>query len=185
MNQLYELGLTPAVTVIIMACVVVWLAEQSSGHRLIGKLQLEPQNMRGRGYTWFTSLFTHAIAVPHLLFNMFALYRVGPTLESYLGTEAFLVVYFVAGFAGNALFYFWTKNKHQRSAAVGASGAIYGLIGAVGVIVLMNGGDMSYVVQSFVSMIIYSFISRGICWQAHVGGFIAGGISAALLLGMI
>lgn len=168
--------ITPAAGSIIAVCVVAYLYELVTKGQTINKYAFNPSKALSNPITWFTSLFLHAMTPLHLLFNMFALYNTGPILEKYLGTPLFLVVYFASGFGGNFVYYLWAKSKRSRNVAVGASGAIYGLVGALGVLTYLAGGNMNYLISSFASMLLWSFSSRGIAWQAHLGGFITGGM---------
>jgi membrane associated rhomboid family serine protease len=75
-------------------------------------------------YPWFTSLFIHASA-SHLFFNMLGLYFFGRVLEPEVKRKWFLAIYFASGLLGNLVFLFTTPGI-----VVGASGAIFGLMGA-------------------------------------------------------
>ncbi len=131
----------------------------------------------------FTSLFLHA-GIIHILFNMWALWLVGGFLESALGRGKFLVVYFISGFAGSAL----VLLTLSPNPVVGASGAIFGLFGALAVHAFFNRGDFQS--QAFLRQIlfiivlnlVFTFALGGISWQAHIGGLIGG---AATMFAMI
>jgi membrane associated rhomboid family serine protease len=124
------------------------------------------------GAVWqlLTSTFTH-VAMLHLFFNMFSLYVLGPQLEHAFGRARFIALYLLSGLAGSALVY-WTSSGFGDT--LGASGAIFGLMGTVLVIVLRTRsqaqGLLLWVALSFA----YSFIVPNISWQGHLGGFIGG-----------
>jgi membrane associated rhomboid family serine protease len=124
------------------------------------------------GAVWevLTSMFTH-IAFLHLFFNCLSLYVLGPQLEQVFGRARFLALYLLSGLAGSALVY-WTSN--DAGDTLGASGAVFGLMAAVLVIVLRTRtaaqGLLLWVGLSFV----YSFVVPNISWQGHLGGFIGG-----------
>ncbi len=80
-----------------------------------------------------TPIFLHA-SVPHILFNMYALFTLGPALEKYYGHVNFLRFYLICGFAGNVVSHVFSKN----SLSVGASTAIFGLIAAQAMFFLKN-----------------------------------------------
>ena len=128
----------------------------------------------GAPWELLTAMFTH-VEIWHLGFNMLVLYTLGPQLEAVLGRARYLAVYLVSGLAGGALV-LWAGSVHGGT--VGASGAIFGLMGALLVLALRVHGDvrgiLTWIGINFVITFLFGFIS----WQAHVGGFVAG-----LLLG--
>jgi membrane associated rhomboid family serine protease len=131
----------------------------------------------------FTSLFLHA-GIFHVAFNMWALWVVGEFLEAAVGRGKFLILYFVSGFAGSVL----VLATLSMSPVVGASGAIFGLFGALAVHAYFFRRDLQS--QAFLRQIlfiivinlVFTFAFGGISWQAHVGGLLAG---AATMLAMI
>ncbi len=134
----------------------------------------------------FTSMFLHS-GIIHLAFNMYALWIVGGFIESAVGRGKFLLVYFVSGFAGSVLVLLaGTPNV----TVVGASGAIFGLFGALAVHAFLNRGRdfqsralLGNVLFLLVINLVFSF-TGGISWQAHIGGLIAGaGTMLAMMLG--
>ena len=93
-------------------------------------LAFVPANALAMPWTIVTSMFLHSGAL-HLFFNMWALFIFGPVLERVIGGKRLLALYLVAGIIGNvgfSLFY------PSATAGVGASGAIYGLVGALAVL---------------------------------------------------
>ncbi|AWZ49242.1 hypothetical protein C3495_10640 [Clostridiaceae bacterium 14S0207] len=76
-------------------------------------------------YRFITCMFLHG-GVAHVFFNMYALYAIGPVVENVYGTKNFLIIYFIAGLTASILSSF-TLN----GVAIGASGAIFGVLGAV------------------------------------------------------
>ena len=85
-----------------------------------------------------TSAFTH-VEVWHIGFNMLALWVLGPQLELALGRARFLALYFLSALAGSALVY-WLGGT--TTATLGASGAVFGLMGALLVLALKVGGNV-------------------------------------------
>jgi membrane associated rhomboid family serine protease len=134
------------------------------------------------GGAWWqlvTSMFTH-VEIWHIGFNMLALWVLGPQLELALGRVRFLALYFGAGLAGSAMVY-WLAPTYQFS--LGASGAIFGLMGALLIIAVKVRGN----VQSILGWIGINFLitvaGRGyISWQAHLGGFLGGLALTAILV---
>ena len=80
-----------------------------------------------------TPIFLHG-SITHLLFNMYALYAIGPELEAFYGHRDFLIFYLITGFAGNVLSYIASPN----TLSVGASTSLFGMIAAQGFIVYKN-----------------------------------------------
>lgn len=82
----------------------------------------------GQWYRFFTPVFLHA-SLSHLLINSYSLYNCGPSVESWFGKKRFLALYAFSGLSGNALSFLCSP-----APAVGASGAIFGLVGAMAVL---------------------------------------------------
>ncbi|HEY2042574.1 MAG TPA: rhomboid family intramembrane serine protease [Jatrophihabitans sp.] len=124
-----------------------------------------------------TSAFVH-IGPIHLIFNMFALYMMGPGLERLLGWWRFLAIYLIAGFGGSvAVLIFDSRGS------AGASGAIFGLFAAALLLSRVVGFDtrpiLITVVLNFVITFSVPFISK---W-GHIGGFVCGGLATLAVLG--
>lgn len=128
----------------------------------------------------FTAMFLHG-STTHLIFNMWALWLFGPALERRFGTVPFGALYLAAGINGAALF---AGINSGPAIAVGASGAIFGLFGAL----LLNAYRQRHTVAGraiFSQLVLLlginlmlPFIVSGIAWEAHVGGLIAGFVIA-------
>jgi len=132
----------------------------------------------GAPWQLLTSVFTH-VAVLHIAFNMLALWVLGPQLEAILGRARFLAVYLVSGLVGSALVY-WLSDP--TGSTLGASGAIFGLMGALLVLVIRMGGQVNQVVVWIGINFVFTVLNVGsISWQGHVGGFL-GGVALTLLL---
>ena len=125
-----------------------------------------------------TSMFTH-VQVVHIGFNMLALWVLGPQLELVLGRLRFIAVYLLSGLVGSAVVYLFSA---QTTPTLGASGAIFGLMGALLVLALKVGSDVSQLlVWIGINFAITFFAGANISWQGHVGGFL-GGIALAWVL---
>lgn len=130
----------------------------------------------GAYYQLVTSMFTH-VQLFHIGFNMFALYALGPQLELVVGRARFIALYLLSGLAGSALVYWGDRG------AFGASGAIFGLMGALLIVALKVHGDvrgiLTWIGINFV--ITFVFISS-ISWEGHLGGFVGGTAVGAVLI---
>ncbi|GCB47692.1 rhomboid family intramembrane serine protease [Streptomyces sp. NL15-2K] len=125
----------------------------------------------GEWYRLVTSMFTHQ-EIWHIAFNMLSLWWLGGPLEAALGRARYLALYFVSGLAGSALAYLLTS---PTTATLGASGAIFGLFGATGVLMRRLNYDLRPIIALLVINLIFTFNPGfNISWQAHIGGLIAG-----------
>ncbi len=136
---------------------------------------------KGETYRLLTAVFLH-FGIIHLLFNCFYLFQVGPNVEHIYGTEKFIIIYVVAGLAGNVASFFFL---HEMVRSVGASGALYGLIGtyvAFGLRSRQKDVTKRAVGFAITMFLIGLFIGPGINHYAHLFGFL-GGLGMAYFLG--
>ncbi len=133
-----------------------------------------------RPWTFITSIFLHA-NFPHLFFNMFALFMFGLFLESRIGPRHYLILFFLAGIFGS-IGYMITASDPSIP-AIGASGAIYGILGASAVlmprmIVWVMGIPMPMVAAAFLWVVLELLglfsAASGIAHAAHLGGIVVG-----------
>ncbi len=118
-----------------------------------------------------TSVFTHLTFI-HLAVNMVSLFVIGPILEQVLGRARFLVVYGIAGLAGSASVMWLTS---PESSTVGASGALFGLMGAILLLSYKAKGNYRQVLIVLGANIAYTLFFVGtISWQGHFGGLVGG-----------
>jgi membrane associated rhomboid family serine protease len=165
----------PVVTYALIAINVLTFVLQISMGDLEKQLALWPPAVAdGQLYRLVTSAFVHYGAT-HLLLNMWALYVVGPPLEMLLGRLRFGALYALSLLGGSVLVYLLTLN----TATAGASGAVFGLFGAMFVVAKRLNFDMRWVVVVIVINLAFTFVSRGISWQGHVGGLVTGALVAA------
>ena len=138
-----------------------------------------PAVARGDDYRLISAAFVH-YGLLHLAFNMYALYLIGGVFERYAG-RAFAAVYFVSALAGS----FGALLVTPNSPTVGASGAIFGLMGALFVFERQRG--MSLLGGSIGGLILINllitFAIPGISAGGHIGGLIGGGLVGFALSG--
>lgn len=109
--------------------IAVFLLQGAVGSRLLmAGAKVNSEIAAGQWHRLFTPMFLHASA-SHLLVNAFSLYSTGPSVESWFGRRRFAALYLASGIAGNLLSFLCTPTP-----SVGASGAIFGLVGATGVL---------------------------------------------------
>jgi membrane associated rhomboid family serine protease len=131
----------------------------------------------GDWYRLISSAFLHeplttGYGIFHILFNMWALYVVGPALEQMLGRVRFLAVYLVSALGGSVAYF--VIAPPNAGPAIGASGAIFGLFGAWFILARRLRLDARMVVVLIGINLVISFTFAGIAWQDHIGGLIAG-----------
>ena len=133
----------------------------------------------GEWWRAITSMFLHA-GFAHVGFNMWALYLFGPALERRYGSLPFATLYLAAGLGGSALYHLIGRSNP----AVGASGAIFGLMGAL-IVVLYDQRHTPVGRAIFSQLIVLLAINlalplviQNIAWEAHLGGLLAGGAVA-------
>ncbi|MFF0725001.1 rhomboid family intramembrane serine protease [Streptomyces sp. NPDC004134] len=124
----------------------------------------------GQYYRLLSSVFLHE-EVAHIVLNMLALWFLGPPLEAALGRLRFVTLYLLSGLGGSALFYLVAA---PNDAALGASGAIFGLFGATAVLMRRMNYDMRPVLVLLAINLVFTFTWSGIAWQGHIGGLVIG-----------
>jgi membrane associated rhomboid family serine protease len=188
-------GLMPTqvgqVTRILIALNIVAYIAQQVSNEFTSRFALRPDGPAGLGlpfpdsliggvadgqyYRLITSAFLHANLL-HIFFNMFALLVVGPTLEAALGRLRFVALYMLSALGGSTLAYLLMP---PNGTVVGASGAIFGLFGALFVITRRTGTDSGGIVALIGINLVLSFALPNISWQGHLGGLITGTAIAA------
>ena len=160
---------------LIAANVAVFLLQLTS-QPVVYRLALIPLLVAaGDYYRLFTSAFVH-FGLVHLLFNMWALYVLGPPLEQHLGRLRFATLYGLSALGGSALVYLFSPAAVPTA---GASGAVFGLFAATFVAAKRLNLDVRWVVTLIVVNLVITFSIPGISWQGHLGGLITGGLVAA------
>lgn len=139
----------------------------------------------GEYYRMVTSIFMH-FGFEHLLNNMISLGFLGWQLEREVGKIKFLLIYFGSGIAGNVLSGIWEMFTGDYAVSAGASGAVFGIIGALLYIAMRNHGRIGDISgRGLLFMVVLSlyhgFTSTGVDNMAHIGGFLAGLILGILL----
>ena len=125
-----------------------------------------------------TSAFTH-VEIWHIGFNMLALWFLGPQLELAIGRARFLALYLISALAGSTLVY-WVAPVDGST--LGASGAIFGLMGALLVLAFKVGGNMQPILMWIGLNFLITVVGRGfISWEGHLGGFLGGALIALVL----
>ena len=133
----------------------------------------------GEYYRLLTSVFLHG-SLLHLLFNMYVLYVLGPTMERILGHSRFALLFLVSGLGGAVASYALSA---PTTLSVGASGAIFGVMGALAVAGRRLRFDITMVLVLIAINLVIGFVfAAGIDWRAHVGSLVTGAAMAAVLV---
>ncbi len=135
-------------------------------------------------YRLITSMFLHG-SIIHLGFNMYALYILGPVVERYYGKSKFLLIYFVSGILGNL---FSCLFASELTYSLGASGAIFGLLGSIAYFTYyyratLQGLLKSQIIPTIAANLLIGFMLPGIDVSAHIGGLV-GGLLVSMGLGI-
>jgi membrane associated rhomboid family serine protease len=168
----------PVTYALIAINVLIYLIGTSQGmnnpNGLYAKLWLDaPQLHDGGWWRLVTTMFLHA-SVLHIAFNMFALWVIGRPVEQYLGSARYIGLYFVSGLAGSA-----GALVQTPGVTVGASGAIFGILGAMLIIEWqatgrLAGNAMTLIVLNLVLGFAFNGVGGNISIGGHIGGLIGG-----------
>ena len=141
---------------------------------------------QGEWWRLCSAMFLHS-GLMHVLMNMIGLYTAGVVVERIYGSRLFLIIYFASGLLGNALALNYSA---QNAVSVGASGAVFGVAGALLVAVFQHRDKLPEMFsrQTMSGMgvfVLYSLINgfshQGIDNAAHIGGLIGGCLAAVIL----
>lgn len=140
---------------------------------------------QGKYSPLFTSMFLH-FGFSHLVNNMVMLLVIGWNLELEIGRIKFLIIYFASGFCGNIASVLWDLHTGQYAVSAGASGAIFGITGALLYVAIRNRGQIGNVTGRGLTLMValslyYGFSSGGVDNYAHIGGLVSGFVLAVLL----
>jgi rhomboid protease GluP len=162
--------------------ILVWLAMTLAGGSTDSQVLLDfgakygPAILRGEYWRLFTSMFLH-IGIMHLGLNSYALYALGPEVERFFGRGRYLVIYLLSGFLSSITSYLISSNL-----AAGASGAIFGMVGALAAFYLherealgtLGQRRLNNLVSVVVINLIIGFTVPNIDNAAHIGGLVVG-----------
>ena len=139
-----------------------------------------PVGIAANGDYWslLSSAFLHG-SILHIAFNMYVLFVMGPTLERVLGHARFAVLYLLAALGGAVASYLFSD---LNTVSVGASGAIFGLMGAFVVAGRRLRYDITQVLVLLAINLAFGFIQPNVDWRAHLGGLVVGALVAAIFV---
>jgi membrane associated rhomboid family serine protease len=176
---------------IIALCVIVyvlqWLlpADWIYQNLAYANVYAEPQWGEFEPWRMLTAAFLHSQGfVLHIVLNMYMLWIFGQALEPLLGRIRFLALYLISAIGGSVGYLVLTPGYVPGvplTGVVGASGAIFGLFGAMLLVQRHRGGDTRQLWILIIINGVIGFVVPQIAWQAHLGGLIAGGLCAAVI----
>ena len=170
----------PVTLLLIAVNVVVFIISKGGSDAFIRRWGEAPAAVQlGDTYRLFTSPWIH-LSIVHIGLNMLSLYVVGQPVEAAIGKVRYLLLYLGAAMGGSVAYFLLAP---PTVLGVGASGAIFGVFGALFVVARKRGLQTGGIVGLIAINLIYGFVVPGIGWQAHIGGLVAGtGIAAGFLL---
>ena len=188
MENIKRYGVTAALiilNILVFFAVELTGSSEDTAHMLRCGAAYGPLILEGSEYYRIvTSMFLH-FGMRHLLNNMLVLGVLGERLEPAVGHVRFLLIYLLAGIGGNLVSLFIGMRSGDPAVSAGASGAVFGLMGAILYLVLRNRGrfaDLS--MQRMAVMIGFSvylgFADGGVDNAAHLGGLACGFLAAML-----
>jgi membrane associated rhomboid family serine protease len=173
----------PVVTyTLIGLSVAVYLLQMLIGvNKAAGNWGMWPIGIAANGEWWrlLSAAFLHGSFL-HIAFNMYVLFALGPTLERILGHYRYLILYVLSAIGGSVASYVISD---MNTVSVGASGAIFGLMGALVVAGRKLRYDITQVLVLIGINIAIGFLpGTGVDWRAHLGGLITGAVVAAIFV---
>ena len=169
----------PAITYAILVLnVMIFVFGIAYGHQndminMFGNNYLLVRN--GEFYRLFTCMFLHSNLL-HLVCNMYALWMLGPTVERYYGRLKYSFIYIASGLLGSL---FSCAFMGENSISIGASGAIFGLMGSIAYFTFyyratLQGTVRNQIIPVIVANLLIGVLVPGIDMSAHIGGLVAG-----------
>jgi rhomboid protease GluP len=157
------------------------LAPSNAALEALGGAGTEPWRL-GQWWTIFTAVYLHG-SILHILFNVLWIRQLGPAVEQLFGPARLMVIFTAAGAVG-----FVVSNWVGHPFTIGASGAVFGLLGAIVAFGKKRGGTFGAMVlrqygYMALMMFVLSFFIRAVNNAAHAGGFV-GGLLAGLVMSL-
>ena len=166
-----KFGGAPVTYTLLATIVVVFIAQWLTGGLVTNLALYFPPVTLEQPWRMITALFVHSErSLFHILFNGYSLWVLGTLLERLLGSGRFALLFFLSGLGGSVMV-LWLG---FGSAVIGASGAIFGLFGALLVVQQSFGATNPQLLIVLVLNLVLGFIVPGVSWQAHIGGLLTG-----------
>ncbi|KAK3184863.1 hypothetical protein Dsin_032149 [Dipteronia sinensis] len=170
--------------ILLAANILIYIAQiASQGKLMLWGAKINSLIDKGQFWRLATSSLLHA-NIAHLMVNCYSLNSIGPTVESICGPRRYLAVYFCSAIASST-----TSYQFCKVPAVGASGAIFGLVGSLAVFIMRHRGmveggreELQHIAQVIFFNMAIGFIFKGIDNWGHLGGLL-GGVAMSWFLG--
>jgi membrane associated rhomboid family serine protease len=170
---------TPVTKFLSISLIAIFLLQELTGTLLVKSFALfAPLVTSGEWWRLITAGFLHG-SILHLIFNVYILWVIGSQLESIVRNIKFIVIYFVSLLGGSLASYLFSP---FGSYSIGASGAIFGLMGAMVVVGRKRNLDISQITTLVAINVVIGFVLSGIDWRAHLGGLAAGAVITWVLI---
>jgi membrane associated rhomboid family serine protease len=172
-NRLRLPQASPVTSGLLVINVLIWLGQISPwGYLFTNRMFFAPLFAPWEPWRMLTAGFVHDWSSPwHILLNSYAIWIFGRQLEPMLGKLRFLVLY-LTSIIGGSVAVLWLSDP--QTPVVGASGALFGLMGAYFIIIKTIGGNSSTIFGLIAINLVMGFFVSGISWEGHLGGLITG-----------
>lgn len=174
---------TPYITYILIFINILFYILSIISNSFYNSMVLNPSKiLNGEYYRLLSCIFMHG-GIIHLLCNMYCLYVIGPQVESFFGKIKYIVIYLLSGIIGSLM-----SLSITNSISLGASGAIFGLLGSILYFgyhyrVYLSQALKSQIIPIILLNLFLGFILNGVDNAAHIGGLI-GGVLATMMVGV-
>jgi membrane associated rhomboid family serine protease len=170
---------TPVTKFLSISLIAIFLLQELTGTLLVKSFALfAPLVTSGEWWRLISAGFLHG-SIIHLLFNVYILWVIGSQLESIVGNIKFIIIYFVSLLGGSVASYLFSP---FGSYSIGASGAIFGLMGSMLVVGRKRNLDISQITTLVAINVVIGFVLSGIDWRAHLGGLATGAFITWVLI---
>lgn len=177
----------PIITILLVVVnIIVFLLCTPMGNMMynVGSLSIVYVIGNGEYYRLISCMFLHA-GIEHLFNNMLMLYFLGSMLEKEVGHVFYLVLYFIAGIGSGIVSMLYEYITGQVMLSVGASGAIFGIIGAMLLLIIIHKGryggiSLRRMIIGIIYMLYSGFRNPTVNNAAHIGGLVCGFFIALL-----
>ena len=174
-------GGEPVVTITLIAVTVLsYLLQLSVGDRWTSAIAFSPASGEAEPWRFLTVAFAHypygTFGITHILFNMYAVWLLGRELEHALGRARYIALYLVSAFGGSVMVLLFASpvTGDWTRPVLGASGAVFGLFGAIAVVLRRMGRSARPIIVVVALNAVIGFLVPGISWQGHLGGLLTG-----------
>lgn len=174
---------TPYITYILIFINILFYVLSIISNSFYNSMVLNPSKiLNGEYYRLLSCIFMHG-GIIHLLCNMYCLYVIGPQVESFFGKIKYIIIYLLSGIIGSLM-----SLSITNSISLGASGAIFGLLGSILYFgyhyrVYLSQAIKSQIIPIIVLNLFLGFMLNGVDNAAHIGGLI-GGVLVSMMAGV-